>query len=72
MNRLMLLVPMLLLLGCPKVEEAVAPKAEAPQDSIGWNPATMRCQNFDGTKFHGEFLPNEQCMDQPMPKALPE
>lgn len=61
------LVLLLVMCGCPKEQVA-----EAPQKSIGWNPSTMRCQAFDGTKFHGEFLPNEDCADQPMPKALAE
>jgi hypothetical protein len=39
----------------------------------GFNPATNRCQCFDGEQYGGPFLPNEDCAGQPRPvEVTPE
>jgi len=58
---------LLLLTSCACVHRPEEP----PKSTIGWNPATMRCQKFEDGKYRGEFLPDERCADQPKPKALP-
>jgi hypothetical protein len=39
----------------------------------GYNPATNRCQCFDGEQYGGPFLPDTDCAGQPRPiEVTPE
>lgn len=59
MRRFAFLLPILFLAACLP-----------PRETVGWNPATMTCQVFDGERFTGPFLPSDRCAGLEKPTTI--